>query len=185
MDKPALRNDMVALLKNISQQEKVEIEKQLSEHLLKSSMWNEANVIGITVSQGFEWNTRPLIEAGWQQGKTIVVPKCIPSDKSMIFYQLDHFGQLESKYYNLLEPKPEETKEVPKSEIQLVIVPGLLYDHKGYRVGFGGGYYDRFLADFQNKTVSLAYSRQLYESLPADSFDIPVQHIITENGIFK
>ncbi len=185
MDKAALRNDMIDLLKNISEQEKVKIEKQLSEQLLNSSMWNEADVIGITVSQGFEWSTKSIIEFGWQQGKTIAVPKCIPSDKRMIFYQLDHFGQLESKYYNLLEPKPEETKEVPKSEIELLIVPGLLYDHRGYRIGFGGGYYDRFLTDYQNNTVSLVYSRQLFESLPTDPFDIPVQHIITENGIFK
>ena len=110
MDKAALRNDMIDLLKNISEQEKVKIEKQLSEQLLNSSMWNEADVIGITVSQGFEWSTKPIIEFGWQQGKTIAVPKCIPSDKKMIFYQLDHFGQLESKYYNLLRAETRGDK---------------------------------------------------------------------------
>jgi 5-formyltetrahydrofolate cyclo-ligase len=183
MDKAKLRNAMIASLNKLSQQEKSEIEQQLIEHLLKSKLWKEADTIGITVSQGFEWNTSPIIEAGWQQGKTIAVPKCIHSDKRMIFYKLDHYDQLEKVYYDLLEPKPEETVEIPKSQLELLIVPGLLYDKKGYRIGFGGGYYDRFLADFPNKTVSLVYSRQLEESLPTDSFDIPVQHIITENGI--
>ncbi len=185
MDKAELRKDMIASLKELSSQEKNTIEKQLTEQLLNSSIWSEAHTIGVTVSQGFEWDTRKIIEAGWKQGKTIAVPKCIPSEKSMIFYKLDHYDQLEKVYYGLLEPKPEETVEVAKTQLDLLIVPGVLYDRKGYRIGFGGGYYDRYLADFSNKTVSLVFTQQLRESLPTDSYDMPVQHIITENGLIK
>ncbi|WP_338472067.1 5-formyltetrahydrofolate cyclo-ligase [Niallia sp. XMNu-256] len=185
MDKAQLRNDMIASLKALSSQEKIEIEKRLTDHLLNSSIWAEANTIGVTMSQGFEWDTRKIIETGWEQGKTIAAPKCYPSDKSMIFYQINHYDQLEKVYYDLLEPKPEETVEIPKTHLDLIIVPGVLYEQKGYRIGFGGGYYDRFLADFPNKTVSLVSTLQLKESLPTDPYDIPVQHIITENGHYK
>lgn len=182
MEKTKLRNNMITSLKKISEQEKKEIENQLIDHLLNSEMWAEAKIVGITVSQGFEWDTKSLIEAGWQQGKTITVPKCIPSNKTMKFYKLEHFGQLEKSYYNLLEPIMGETVEISKSQIELLIVPGLLFDPKGYRIGFGGGYYDRFLADFPNETASLAHTSQIKDQLPLNSFDIPVRHIITESG---
>lgn len=182
LNKRQLRKSAIATLKNFSDEKRHAIEKRLREHLFTTDMWKAANTIGITVSQRFEWNTKPIIEVGWQQGKTMCVPKCIPQEKKLIFYRLDHFSQLEVVYSGLLEPKPEEATQIEKSHIDLLIVPGLLFDKKGFRVGFGGGYYDRFLTDFPNQTVSLMHSSQLVERVPSESFDIPVQQLITENG---
>lgn len=184
MNKRQLRQSAIAKLKNFPDEQKRAIEERLAEHLRTTDMWKAAKTIGITVSQRFEWNTTPIIEVGWQQGKTMCVPKCIPREKKLIFYRLDHFNQLEVVYYGLHEPKPEETEQIEKSQIDLLIVPGLLFDKRGFRVGFGGGYYDRFLTDFPNQTVSLLHSTQLVERVPSESFDIPVQHLITENGLF-
>ncbi|MBA4601757.1 5-formyltetrahydrofolate cyclo-ligase [Thermoactinomyces sp. AMNI-1] len=184
MLKSELRKSMTDFLKGLSEREKREVEKKLLKNLLSSSLWNDAKTIGVTVSRGFEWNTMPIIESGWEQGKTICVPKCVPKEKKLVFYELSDFGQLEKSYYNLLEPKTEKTRKVEKSKIDLLIVPGLVFDHHGYRIGFGGGYYDRFLADFPNKTLSLAHTSQIREDLPIDSHDIPVQHLITETGKF-
>lgn len=185
MLKPELRKLMTGFLKKLPEWEKRDIEKQILKNLLSSSLWKDARTIGVTVSQGFEWNTRPIIESGWAQGKTVCVPRCIPKEKKLVFYVLDDFGQLEKSFYNLLEPKTEETAKVEKPQIDLLIVPGLVFDKNGYRIGFGGGYYDRFLSDFPNKTVSLAHSSQIREDLPIGSHDIPVQHLITETGKIK
>lgn len=183
MNKITLRQRMVEVLKNMSVNEKKAIEEKLIVHTLSSKCWNESNVIGITISQEFEWDTRPLIEAAWEQGKKVVIPKCYPEEKELLFYKLVSYVQLESVYMNLLEPIEAETELTKKDTIDLIIVPGLLYDYNGYRIGFGGGYYDRFLSDYPNKTLSLASQIQLMEKLPHDSYDIPVDHLITENGL--
>ncbi|GER65557.1 hypothetical protein BpJC7_17350 [Weizmannia acidilactici] len=185
MDKTELRKSMIAYLKSLDAREKQNIEEKLHARLFSSNLWNHAKTIGITVSQGFEWDTKPIIETGWGQGKTVCVPKCVPEEKKLLFYRLDLFGQLEKSFFNLLEPKTNETEQVDKQKIDLLVVPGLVFNTKGYRIGFGGGYYDRFLADFPNDTVSLVYSEQIREDLPLQSYDIAVKHIVTENGILK
>lgn len=180
VDKQILRQKMIAFLKSISSEDKAAIEKKLEGNLFRSEEWKTAKRVGVTLSQGFEWNTLGIIERAWQEGKLVSAPKCIPQDKAMIFYDFTHLEQLEKGFYNLIEPKPQETKEVSKTAVDLVLVPGLIFDAKGYRVGFGGGYYDRFLKDFPNQTVALIYSKQVTDELPIEPFDVPVQKIITE-----
>ncbi len=185
MDKQSLRKQAIVLQKSLDKSEKQQIEKKLTFHLLQSSLWKTADTIGITIAQSNEWDTKPIIEAAWKEGKIVAVPKCHPSTKMMTFYSLTSFAQLEQVYFGLLEPIPEETEPVAKKEMDLIIVPGLLFDRRGYRIGFGGGYYDRFLADFTNETVALASSSQVKTEIPNDPYDIPVNHIITENGLFR
>ncbi|PAV29060.1 5-formyltetrahydrofolate cyclo-ligase [Virgibacillus profundi] len=184
MDKQQLRQSAIKTLKNFSEAEKQNIERKLTENLLSSELWTYAKCIGITMAQGFEWNTKAIIEAAWKQNKTIAVPKCSPKEKKLTFYRLESYDQLEVVYYNLLEPKPVESNVVEKANIDLLVVPGLLFDKKGYRIGFGGGYYDRFLMGYSNETVSILHSSQLVENVPAEPFDIPVQHMITEKEVY-
>ena len=75
---------------------------------------------------------------------------------------------------NLVEP----------NDIDLLIVPGIAFDSEGFRMGFGGGYYDRFLQSFKGNTVSLAFQEQIVSNLPKEDHDIPVEKIITDEGIF-
>lgn len=175
-----MRATVIKRLKGISGSEKQYIEQNLSNQLINSSIWDCADTIGITMAQGFEWDTRKIIEIAWSQNKTICVPKCSPKDKRLTFYQLDSYDQLEVVYYNLLEPKSEVSVEVEKIAINLLIVPGIVFDKEGYRIGFGGGYYDRFLSDFPNETISLSSTIQLVDHIPSESFDIPVHHLITD-----
>lgn len=185
LDKLELRQHMQAKLKSISSVEKKKIEQKLFEHLISSHLWKAANVIGVTISQPSEWNTKPIIDAGWKEGKMIVVPKCIPTDKKLHFYQFKSYDQLEMVYFNLLEPKPHLTKKMSKEVIDLLIVPGLLFDKNGFRIGFGGGYFDRFLVNFPNKSLALLSKMQLVNQLPVESHDISIQHLITEEGLIK
>lgn len=183
MEKSALRTEAIEGLKGLSNDEKQIIEKGLLSNLTQSTLWKEAKTIGITISQGFEWDTKAIIESAIKAGKTVCAPKCFPKMRLLKFYQFSTFDELEVVYYNLLEPKAEEANYIEKNEIDLLIVPGVMFDKKGYRIGFGGGYYDRFLTDFTNTTVSLSSIGQLVESLPIEKFDLPVQYVITDQGI--
>ncbi|MHA6251569.1 5-formyltetrahydrofolate cyclo-ligase [Oceanobacillus sp. CAU 1775] len=182
MNKKELRELGKEILLNIAAEEKQIITEKMVNELFLSTLWKEAKTIGVTVSTGFEWDTTPIIERAWEEGKSVVVPKCIPEIKRLDFYRLNSFNQLEDSFYNLREPNPALTTKVEKQEIELLIVPGLIFDKQGYRVGFGGGYYDRFLTDFPNKTVSVFYSEQLIDEVPKASYDIAVQHLLTEKG---
>lgn len=184
-DKEQLRTDMKTKLKNISQTEKYEIESRLFDQLFLSDFWEDAKVIGITISQLFEWNTQPIIEEAWRVEKTVVVPKCYPKQKELKFYKFRSNNQLEVVYFNLLEPIPKASNLVDNDLIDLLIVPGLIFDKQGYRIGFGGGYFDRFLVSFPNKSLSIVSNIQLVDHIPTEEFDIPVQHLITETGIIK
>ena len=111
-----------------------------------------------------------------------MTPKCYPKSRELKFFELTHFGQLEKTYYDLYEPKPAETAMIPLQHIDLMIVPGIAFTKTGYRLGFGGGYYDRLLTKFTGITVSLAFQEHIVEELPSESFDLPVGQILTDGG---
>ena len=87
-----------------------------------------------------------IIEQAWHEGKEVAVPKCNPENKAMEFKKITSFEQLESVYSGLLEPVAETVKVRDQHDLDLLIVPGLAFTKDGYRLGFGGGYYDRFLS---------------------------------------
>ncbi|MFB1050356.1 5-formyltetrahydrofolate cyclo-ligase [Paraliobacillus sp. JSM ZJ581] len=176
--KTLLRNEIKQKLIKLTDEQRKNIQTALQDELWKSPAWNQATVIGTTISQRYEWNTKPIIREAWNQGKTVVVPKCNPKQKSLTFYQLEDFEQLETVYYQLQEPKPDKTKEVTSDTIDLLIVPGLVFDLEHYRIGHGGGYYDRFLSNFNGTTLSIAWSGQVVHSIPIEPFDIPVTDLI-------
>ncbi|WP_138415783.1 5-formyltetrahydrofolate cyclo-ligase [Aquibacillus sediminis] len=181
--KAEYRNKMKKQLKQLSIKKKTQIEQRLSSQLFATEAWKEADVIGITISQKHEWNTKNIIEKAWSMNKVICVPKCYPKESKLEFYQLDSFDQLESVYFNLFEPIPEQERRIDKNQVDLMIVPGLVFDPSGFRIGYGGGYYDRYLADFGGTTLSLASTMQIIDTVPADDYDISVDHVLTETGL--
>jgi 5-formyltetrahydrofolate cyclo-ligase len=182
MDKKDLRTYMLNELKKLTKQEYEQFSYEISTELTKQTIWQQANTIGITISRAPEVDTYQIIRKAWEQNKKVVVPKCHPKTREMTFHELNRFTQLESVYYGLLEPIEEVTTLVPKDEIDLLIVPGLAYDPNGYRLGFGGGYYDRFLVNFKGNTVALAFPHQLVDMLPVESHDIAVKYLISCKG---
>lgn len=142
----------------------------------------EGSTIALTVSNYPEVDTSKIIEYLWEVGKKVVVPKCQPKTRMMDFYAINNFQQLETVYMDLKEPIPEKTEFVPPDQIDVIVVPGIVYDQKGYRVGYGGGYYDRYLQNYAGTLVSLAFDRQIVHSVPKQAHDIPVHFIVTETN---
>jgi 5-formyltetrahydrofolate cyclo-ligase len=182
MEKKNLRTYILNDLKKLTKQEYEQFSYEISCELTQHKIWQQANTIGITISRPPEVDTYQIIRKAWEQNKKVVVPKCHPKSREMTFHELNNFTQLESVYYGLLEPIEAATRWVPKDEIDLLIVPGLAYDPNGYRLGFGGGYYDRFLVNFKGDTVSLAFPIQLVDKLPIEIHDIAVKYLISCKG---
>lgn len=185
MKKAELRGNMIKTLKNLSDVERHNHEHEILDALMKTDLWANANTIGITISNGFEWDTEAIIKEAWKQDKEIAVPKCDPKNKLMDFYVINSFEQLEVVYFNLKEPIPKETKKINKDSIDLLVVPGLVFNKQGFRIGFGGGFYDRFLTDFNNTTLSLIHPSQLVENIPVDQHDISVNYLLTTEGFIN
>ena len=183
-EKTSLRKKVIAQMKALGRDEKLTVEEKLMEELFRSELWAEANTIGITISMDFEWDTRPIIIAAWEAGKKIAVPKCRPGNREMDFYEIGSFSHLEVSSFGLEEPSTANCEHTKKEDIDLMVVPGVAFDRRGYRIGFGGGYYDRYLADFQGASLSLCSSFQLYDELPAEPYDVPVDRLIVQQATF-
>lgn len=174
---------MLDKLNTMTLEEHNRLSQKIKEHLIQMNAFKIAKTIGITISRFPEVDTRPIIEAAWAAGKIVAVPKCINETRAMDFRAITSFNQLETIYIDLLEPIVMETDSVRKDEIDMQIVPGVVFSNEGYRIGFGGGYYDRYLADYKAETVSLAFDFQFSEAVPTERYDIPVNTIITERKI--
>ncbi len=183
-EKETLRTLIKEKIQSIEPKQMELITEKILEKLWNHQAWKKANTVGITISRKNEINTYPIIEKGWKEGKKIVVPKTNKRTKEMSFYELTSFSQLEKTYADLLEPIPEQCLVKEKDQIDFLIVPGLVFDHSGYRLGFGGGFYDRYLNGFQGVTCALAYEEQIVEVIPRESFDIPVDSVITNKKVY-
>ncbi|MFB6729223.1 5-formyltetrahydrofolate cyclo-ligase [Bacillus mobilis] len=181
-EKLRLRKQIIEHMNSLSEERYTTLSEQIAFSLYAQKEWAEAKTIGITLSMENEVNTYPIIEKAWEEGKKVVVPKCNKGTRTMTFRQISNFDQLETVYMNLREPIPALTEEVGADDIDLQIVPGVAYTGRGERIGYGGGYYDRYLVHYKGKTLSLAYSFQMVEHIPVEPFDKNVEKIITEKG---
>lgn len=154
-------------------------EEKLHEALFKTKVWKEAGVVGLTISMPFEINTGPILERAFLEGKEVAVAR-VESKTEMAFYRYQKGERLVKSSYGILEPDSQTSKRLVPSEIDLLIVPGLAFNEKNQRVGFGGGYFDRYLTDFKQVSVSLAFSFQLRSDWESDLLDLPVDEIIKE-----
>ncbi|WP_163540037.1 5-formyltetrahydrofolate cyclo-ligase [Gracilibacillus sp. YIM 98692] len=181
LTKSEIRNQIMERWKKLG--ERSHVERDIHRHLLSLTEWREAKTIGITLSREIEWDTYKLLDAAWTDDKNIVVPKCYPKDKTMAFYLCQTLADLENKYIDLWEPIPKQASLVEKSLIDLMIVPGIAFDTNGYRIGYGGGYYDRYLKDFTGTKIALAATFQIVPKIEKELHDIPVEKLVTEQGV--
>lgn len=181
--KKILRNAMKERLTSIDEVTYNNYSMLIEEQFLQQVVDSDASTIGITISSFPEVDTWGIIKQLWRMKKNVVVPKCTPLDRSMTFYQIQNFDQLERVYMHLLEPNPLISKAITPKEIDILVVPGIVYSEKGFRIGYGGGYYDRFLVNYKGDTLSLAFDMQVVKYVEYDVLDLPVDKIITPNEI--
>lgn len=183
--KDQIREQMKQKLKQLSKPDYEHYSLEIAKHLYASPEWREARTLALTVSRMPEVDTFQIIRQAWSEGKNVAVPKCDPQSHTMEFFQLRAFHELETVYFGLLEPKPTVTTKLRHELLDLMIVPGLVYNEFGYRIGFGGGYYDRYLAQFHGVTVALAFTEQIAKEIPIEDHDIPINMLITPKGVHR
>ena len=147
----------------------------VQEHVISSKEFAHARVIGAYYAAGSEVRTSAIIDAAIAQGKKVALPRT-EGDK-MVFYEMT--AELVEGKFGIKEPQPT----APVDGIDLVLVPGIAFDLKGCRIGYGKGYYDRFLSMQHSFSMGLAYSFQVVEELPRGRFDRRIASIATESGI--
>jgi 5-formyltetrahydrofolate cyclo-ligase len=171
---------MLHLLSEVNAEKREKSVGSIHDSLFQTPQWRAAKQVALTISTGWEIPTEKIIEQAWEQGKKVGVPKCNPLTKQMQFRMIEHFSQVEKGYANLYEPIEETTSEMKKETIDLMIVPGICFDRRGFRIGYGGGFFDRYLVNFRGNTLSIAFSFQVLPEVPHLPHDLPVEKIVTE-----
>jgi len=172
-------------MKDMNHSEHASMSSAILARLYACEEFASARTIGVTISRFPEVDTIALIESAWKSGKRVAVPKCIPDTREMDFRVITSFDDLETVYMDLKEPAVERTISVDKCQIDLQIVPGVVFSDEGFRIGFGGGYYDRYLSKYDGNRVSLALDIQTSKEVPVEEHDIPVNKIITEKRVIQ
>lgn len=181
-----VREEIFERRKTISREEHKEFSDNIIDKVLESQAYKKAKTIMTFVSTPAEVNTHKFIEKAIKDGKVITVPITVAETKELKPSQIKSLDELEIGFYDILSPKKEFIRYVDPDQIDLVIVPGLGFEKSGYRVGYGGGYYDRFLSKLPNVIkLAIAFDLQILDEVPKEDFDIPVDYIYTEDRIIE
>jgi 5-formyltetrahydrofolate cyclo-ligase len=152
--------------------------RAIEKKVLATDTWKRAKTVFIYVSTGREPDTRGLLKAALAEGKTLAVPLTFAGG-AMDARVIQSLNDLKPGRLGILEPVAE-APVLPPNQIDLIVVPCVAADRQGYRLGHGGGYYDRYLASVHCETVCLCRERLLFETLPHDARDIPLDQVVTE-----
>ncbi|WP_173277694.1 5-formyltetrahydrofolate cyclo-ligase [Streptococcus sp. 53] len=174
--KAELRKKILQEMKAIPREQKQAMDQALTDQFLKHPFYQEAKVIATYLSFPHEFQTQGLIEQALKDGKRVLIPKTYPKGR-MDFVVYDP-QQLVKTSFGLLEPQGD-LEVVDASQIDLIHVPGLAFTTEGYRIGYGGGYYDRYLEYFSGHTLSTVYPCQI-EDFSSEKHDIPVQEVLID-----
>ena len=175
MDKVQLRKEIREKKRAMTQEEILAKSHCLCQKFLQCDAYVNAKTIYGYLPYNQEVLTWELLQKAIEDGKQVAVPKVYGEDMKFIF--ITDFSQINNGYCGI--PEPIADNPIANDETALVLMPGLAFDREGHRIGYGGGFYDRFLSqEPSHPTVALCYDFQLLESLPTEEFDIPVDIVI-------
>ena len=192
--KKALRERMKAKRAALTPQKVRQLSQAAQEALMADTAWTEARQVALYMPTRGEVSTSLLLEAAWEQGKQVLLPRCrVKQHGIMDFVPCGSLDDVTAGHFGLREPRPEipalawtEGEEQPALRPELLVLPGLAFDRQGYRLGFGGGYYDRALsypALAHTVRVGLAYAWQIVAAVPVQLWDCPVNALCSEEGM--
>lgn len=180
-NKQALRHNLLAQRSEWGQEKFASISAKITERILASSLYAQAKCIFAYVSTDQEIDTRQILQQALSAGKSVCVPRCIRQGE-MQAHRIFSMRELHPGKYGILEPEAT-SPEISSSEIDLIIVPALACDVHGYRIGYGGGYYDRYLKQTRTVSVALCAEENLFSDLPYEWFDRRCDWIFTEGQV--
>ncbi len=186
LDKKSIRKEIMEKRSKLTWEIIKEKSHIIEERLFNLEEYQKSNFIFSFISFKDEVHTHEIIKNSLNMGKRIGVPVTVIKPRKLLVSELKDFEkELEIGYYGILTPKKEYQRILSPNIVDLVLVPGVAFDVEGYRVGYGGGYYDRFFSSLKKDVIKigLCYDLQILSQVPRDPYDIPVDLIISENRL--
>ena len=185
--KQNLKSEILEKRKTLSKEEIKEKSSKVKENLYSLSEFKDSKNIMFYVSFNNEVDTQKLIKELLSNNKTILVPFVQKNNPILQLSEIKDFNDLEPKTFGILEPKEDKIKKFGINDVDLVIVPGIVFDKSGHRIGYGYGYYDRFLKKLNKNVVKIgfAFEFQLVDKIPEEQHDVPMDVVVTEKRILK
>lgn len=178
-DKKSLRAKYKAIRGKVENKEA--LDERITELVLGSEFYKNCDKLFVYWSVGSEADTRKIIVRALCDGKKVALPKCTDDHGHMTFYYIESLSDLTEGMYGIVEPRGDRTADDFTVD-SLCLVPALSFDSDGYRLGYGKGYYDRFLSIFPGVSIGLCYEECLTDFLPRDTYDKKVNYIITNKN---
>lgn len=181
--KKKLREEALAKRNSIPAEKRAMKSICITEEILRSEIYKNAEKVFSFVSMGAEVETRHIIRRACLDGKIVAVPKT-EKGREMYFLQIESFSDLKKGRFGVMEPSGKKENALVPEKGDLFLVPGALFDRRKNRIGYGGGYYDTYFEKYKGyRKVGLAFSEQISETdIPVAEYDIPLDDIVTENG---
>lgn len=183
--KNSMRNSVKEYRAGLDPEQKLRMDRAVLERITALDEYKTAKTILTYVSVAIEVDTLSLIERALADGKKVACPRCVPGTRTMEFYLIDNISQLYPGAFSVPEPQPDKERLVSDFDGCICIVPGLSFDYSGYRLGYGKGYYDRFLSGFEGRSIGLCYGECVCRRLPHGRYDRAVDVLVTELFIKK
>ncbi len=186
--KEQLRKQYKQIRQQLSQEQVVQCSNQIASALFQTSFWKNSKVIMLYLSFQNEIGTHAIYQQGWTEGKTMLVPICSPQTTTMQMSCISSLQHLVINQYGIRELPLEAQQIISPNQIDLCLIPGIAFDLAGNRLGFGAGYYDRYLPKVnpQAKRIALAYECQISPTkLPVTTYDLPMDYILTEKNLYQ
>ncbi len=174
------REEIKQWRRDLSSDEKSYLDKSISDRFFNSYVYKRTSQVFIYVSTSIEVDTLEIIKRAASEGKKVACPRCVDGTREMEFYYIQSVDDLEPGTFGVLEPIPDKKNIVSDFSDGVCVVPGLSFDYGGFRLGYGKGYYDRFLSSYYGFTCGLCYSDNVVKMLPHGRFDRHVGLLITD-----
>lgn len=181
--KNALRAEFKKKRSALTEQERADMDARIAQAVCQLPAYQSADVVFSYLSFGAEVDTRAIIADAWARGKMVALPRCVPGSRVMEWFRVNSFDGLVLSSFGVEEPARDLQALVDPGDCAnaVAIVPGFTFDNRGYRLGYGGGFYDVFLSGFPGTSIGLCRAVQRVDRLDAlNEFDLPVDLVVTD-----
>ncbi|MBS7526987.1 5-formyltetrahydrofolate cyclo-ligase [Fusibacter paucivorans] len=187
MDKKQLRQQVITARNSLDVERRLALSKQIQQKVLSLPAFKFARAAAGFVDFRNEVYMRPILESILQANMPLMLPRISDDGKQMIFYQVNTLEHLKTSRLGIKEPDPSRCELGDPQQLSIVLTPGVAFTQDGYRLGYGGGYYDRFFQTISEdvQRVGLAFELQMLPEIPHESHDIRVHCVVTEQHIYE
>lgn len=184
-EKDGLREQYIAKRREMDKAEKAERDMRICRAAANLASFRYARYVLLYAANSDEIDVTGIADAAWSAGKTVAYPRCDKETHTMKYHIVTSVAELSPESYGINEPPSDAPVYDPSVESGSAVcfVPGLLYDHEGYRLGYGKGFYDRYLSSFSGCKIGVVYDDFIVKRVPRGRYDVSLDILLTERGV--